>query len=206
MGRAIDVSAYLAVADCLKYNIDPKVIVPPYNSDPPGIADHRYCTAHLRDGNDHTDVDGPNGPYGPPFQHFPWDVFKAAVDRYWGIANAQQTPTPASPAAAPPVSPAAAPAPQTFKQWLKAASDRGLLEYITAQLGPGDPAWSSNGSTLRDELWKLSTSGVQKAAKAATAQGNGAATAQGNGAATGQEKTSTVQKAAKAATAQAKKQ
>jgi hypothetical protein len=170
MGRAIDVSAYLAVADCLKYNIDPKVIVPPYNSDPPGIADHRYCTVHLRDGNDHTDVDGPNGPYGPPFQHFPWDVFKAAVDRYWGIANAQQAPTPPSPAPAPPPSPAPAPAPQTFEQWLKAASDRGLLEYITAQLGPGDPAWSSTGSTLRDELWKLSTSTVQKAAKAATAQ------------------------------------
>jgi hypothetical protein len=140
-------------------------------------------------------------------------VFKAAVDRYWGIANAQQAPTPPSPAAAPPASPAAAPAPQTFEQWLKAASDRGLLEYVTAQLGPGDPAWSSNGSTLRDELWKLSTSGVQKAAKAATAQGNGAATAQGNGAATAQgngaataqKKTSTVQKAAKAATAQEKK-
>jgi hypothetical protein len=140
-------------------------------------------------------------------------VFKAAVDRYWGIANAQQAPTPPSPAAAPPASPAAAPpaspaaalAPQTFEQWLKAASDRALLEYVTAQLGPGDPAWSSTGSTLRDELWKLSTSAVQNAAKAATAQQNKAATAQQNKAPTAQQNKAPTAQQNKAATAQQKK-
>lgn len=76
--KAIDVAAYLAVQDCIKYGIDPKVIPgPAYPSDPPGISDHRYCTEHLRDGNDHNDV-GDN---------FPWDVFAASVAKYWAAAN-----------------------------------------------------------------------------------------------------------------------
>lgn len=75
--KAIDVAAYLAVQDCIKYGIAPNVIAPPYNSDPPGISDHRYCTQHLRDGNNHTDV-GDN---------FPWDVFAAAVAKYWNLAS-----------------------------------------------------------------------------------------------------------------------
>lgn len=70
--RAIDVAAYLAVQDCRKYGIPPRVLAPPYKAAPPGIADHRYCTRYLRDGNDHLDV-GDN---------FPWDVFTAAVNRY----------------------------------------------------------------------------------------------------------------------------
>jgi hypothetical protein len=53
--RAIDVAAYLAVQDCRKYGIAIKVLAPPYNSNPPGISDHKYVTQWLKDG-DHTDV------------------------------------------------------------------------------------------------------------------------------------------------------
>jgi N-acetyl-anhydromuramyl-L-alanine amidase AmpD len=80
--RAIDVAAYLAVQDCKKYGIDMRVIAPPYPSDPPGISDHRYCTQHLRDGNDHTDVG----------DQFPWDVFAAAIAKYAGEAPPPQPP------------------------------------------------------------------------------------------------------------------
>jgi predicted chitinase len=52
-----------------------------------------------------------------------------------------------------------------FKDWMAKATDRELLEYLVAQLGPGDPTWSAKGSTLRDELWKLSTPAVRTAAK-----------------------------------------
>jgi N-acetyl-anhydromuramyl-L-alanine amidase AmpD len=90
-GKAIDVAAYLAVADVLKYpKLSANVIAAPY-ADPPGIADHNYCTVYLKDGNNHTDV-GPN---------FPWDVFKTSVAKYWAAANSGQpdphpnpTPTP----------------------------------------------------------------------------------------------------------------
>lgn len=92
--KAIDVAAYLAVQDCIKYGIDPKVIAPPYNSDPPGISDHRYCTEHLRDGNNHNDV-GDN---------FPWDVFAASVAKYWAIAN--NAAPPADDGDTPPTTPA----------------------------------------------------------------------------------------------------
>ena len=74
---------------------------------------------------DHTDV-GPN---------FPWDVFAASVAKY-----ANQTP---------------APAPAPARQFPKDFTDRDLLEWIVAQLGPGDPAWQSNGMTLRDKVWSL---------------------------------------------------
>ncbi|WP_423487982.1 M15 family metallopeptidase [Mycobacteroides sp. PCS013] len=43
-----------------------------------------------------------------------------------------------------------APVQKSFPQDL---SDRELLEYIAAQLGPGDPAWASKGMTLRDKVW-----------------------------------------------------
>lgn len=55
-------------------------------------------------------------------------------------------------------------APQTFQDWVSTATDRELAEYTVNQLGPGDPSWSSTGSTLRDELWKLATPAVQQAA------------------------------------------
>jgi N-acetyl-anhydromuramyl-L-alanine amidase AmpD len=69
--KAIDVAAYLAVQDAKKYGFSPRVMSPPYNSNPPGISDHRYVTQWLKDGT-HTDV-GLN---------FPWDVFEAAVRKY----------------------------------------------------------------------------------------------------------------------------
>ena len=34
-------------------------------------------------------------------------------------------------------------------------TDRELLEYIAAQLGPGHPDWESKGMTLRDRVWNL---------------------------------------------------
>jgi N-acetyl-anhydromuramyl-L-alanine amidase AmpD len=87
--KAIDVAAYLAAADCKKYNFSPRVMAPPYNSNPPGISDHRYVTQWLKDGT-HTDV-GLN---------FPWDVFEAAVKKYSGTAS------PAPPSGPTPVGPA----------------------------------------------------------------------------------------------------
>lgn len=82
--KAIDVAAYLAVQDCKKYGIAPRVLSPPYTSDPPGISDHHYVTQWLKDGT-HTDV-GPN---------FPWDVFAAAVAKYAG-EQPQQQPEPSA--------------------------------------------------------------------------------------------------------------
>lgn len=85
MANGIDVAAYLAVLDCHAWGIPLNVIPGPnYNSDPPGISDHRYCSDYLRDGNTHTDV-GDN---------FPWDVFTAAVKKYSG---APLPPPPAPP-------------------------------------------------------------------------------------------------------------
>lgn len=110
-GRTIDVFAFLACLDAIKYDglvvAGPnggtlRVLKPPYDSDPPGIVDHRYFSAYIQDGNDHTDVDGPDGPYGPPFVHFPWDLFEQSVNKYWSIAW---------PAAAPAPTPDPAPAP-----------------------------------------------------------------------------------------------
>lgn len=103
--KAIDVAAYIADRDCKKYGIDPKVIPgPDYNSDPPGISDHRYCSDYLRDGNNHVDV-GDN---------FPWDYFAQRV-AYWQAALAPAPapePTPApEPAPAPEQSPGREPPP-----------------------------------------------------------------------------------------------
>lgn len=90
--NAIDVAAYLAIQDCKKYNFSSRVLDPPYVSDPPGISDHKYVTQWLKDGT-HTDV-GDN---------FPWDVFKAAVQKY---ATGEATTTPPTPAGPTPVGPA----------------------------------------------------------------------------------------------------
>lgn len=140
--KAIDVAAYLAVQDCIKYGITPNVIPgPAYGQNPPGISDHRYCSDWLKDGNNHTDV-GPN---------FPWDVFTAAVAKY---TTAAAPPPPPPPPADP------------FGAWVASATDRELLEYIVEQLGPGDPSWNSKGATLRDFLWSLQSQAKQTAAKA----------------------------------------
>jgi len=101
--RALDVAAYIAVADCKKYGITIKVLTPPYKSAPPGISDHAYVSKFLGDGN-HTDV-GPN---------FPWDVFTANLTK-WALAFADKTPPPpVAPVAAPiaPAKPKVDPAPK----------------------------------------------------------------------------------------------
>ena len=41
------------------------------------------------------------------------------------------------------------------KPWPQTATDRELLEYVAAQLGPGHPDWPSKGMTLRDKVWSL---------------------------------------------------
>lgn len=93
-GKVIDVAAYLFVQDVIKYpGLRADVIMAPY-SDPPGMADHNYCSVYLKDGNNHSDV-GPN---------FPVDYMKQRVLYYWQAANSaaphpdphpQPTPAPA---------------------------------------------------------------------------------------------------------------
>jgi N-acetylmuramoyl-L-alanine amidase-like protein len=83
-GNAIDVVAYLVVADARKYNVPLNVLVPPYPADPPGVTDHRYVTDHLGDGS-HTDV-GDN---------FPWPYFMDRINHY-GNGTSAATSTPAS--------------------------------------------------------------------------------------------------------------
>jgi hypothetical protein len=138
--HAIDVAAYLAVQDCQKYGIKIAVVPPPYTSTP-GISDHAYVTKVLKDGT-HTDV-GPG---------FPWDVFAAAVAKYAGTAPVVTSTPPSTPTPALP--------------WPKSATDRELLEYIAAQLGPGDDAWASKGMTLRDKVWSLATAKTVRKPKA----------------------------------------
>ena len=72
MGRAVDIAAYIAVQDCKKYGIPPRIITPEQlGQGESGIADHWAITSGLGIGS-HTDVgDG-----------FIWDRFAAAVDKY----------------------------------------------------------------------------------------------------------------------------
>lgn len=182
-GRAIDVMAYLMVQDAIKYNVPPKVIAPPYNSDPPGIADHRYCTAYLKDGNDHTDVDGA-GPYGPPYAKFPWDILSAAVAKYWALANASSPPAsdPAPTVYAPPAGDEAlrllleqflGPFDETtgkFTGWPQLSGDPLALADLQAKVNAGTPLSLVDG--LAAERWgiKPAKSGVTPVpAAAATA-------------------------------------
>ena len=51
--------------------------------------------------------------------------------------------------------PDGAPAPPPVKRFPQDYSDRELLEYIAAQLGPGHESWQSKGMTLRDKVWGL---------------------------------------------------
>lgn len=138
--HAIDVAAYVAVQDARKYKFSTEVILPPYGQARQGISDHRYVTKCLGIGT-HVDV---GGPMGAPWSGFPWDVFLASVKKYDGGAIVTPQPVPVTP---PPADP--------FNVWLKKATDRELLEWNTAQLGPGDPAWPSKGATLRDKVWSL---------------------------------------------------
>lgn len=84
--NAIDVAAYLAVQDARKYKFDPRVIPPPYDTDPPGISDHRYVTQRLKWGS-HWDVgDG-----------FPWDYFTERVQHWVNGGVTAPEPAPAPP-------------------------------------------------------------------------------------------------------------
>ncbi|WP_210731549.1 N-acetylmuramoyl-L-alanine amidase [Mycobacterium intracellulare] len=124
-GKVIDVAAYLAVQDAIKYpKLAPARVIVPY-ADPPGIADHRYCSVYLKDGNNHSDV---GGPLQPPWTGFPWDYFTERVAFYWAAANnaaddeaGQPTPPP----------PAAAKIP---------TGDAALRLLMEQQLGPWDDA------------------------------------------------------------------
>ena len=135
--NAIRVAAYLAVQDAKKYNFSTEVILPPYGTARAGISDHRYVTKCLGIGT-HTDVGGPTT---APWSGFPWDYFVECVNEFTNNAPVVSQPAPVTPV---PVS-----------AWPKSASDRELLEYVAAQLGPGDPAWDSKGMTLRDKVWSL---------------------------------------------------
>lgn len=148
--KAIDVMAYLTVRDAITVGMDPTRITfgapngTGYNLDPPVVSDHRYCTDYLKDGNTHVDV-GDN---------FPADLYKASILKYWAAAN-QEAPTPAPPPVVTPpvVTPPADDPLVQFNQWVAGATDRQLLEYITRQIGPGDPAWESKDKTLRDKVF-----------------------------------------------------
>ena len=72
--NAIDLAAQVAVRDCLKYGIDPRVLAQDYAAigrRTQGICDHSGITYGLKIG-DHTDVG----------KNFPWDVFAERV-RHW---------------------------------------------------------------------------------------------------------------------------
>lgn len=80
MGRAIDIAAYIAVQDCRKYGIPPRIISPEQlGRGEFGIADHWAITSGLGIGT-HTDVgDG-----------YPWETFSAAVAKYSNSVNGDE--------------------------------------------------------------------------------------------------------------------
>jgi N-acetyl-anhydromuramyl-L-alanine amidase AmpD len=136
-GKVIEAAAYLAVADGIKYGFGANVIAAPY-ADPPGIADHNYCSVYLRDGNNHSDV-GPN---------FPWDVFKQRVAYYSAAANAQPQP---EPPAAPDPHPNPTPAPTPYDPTQNAVGEiliqtRGRFAML------GDQTLIEVLAELRDKL------------------------------------------------------
>jgi N-acetyl-anhydromuramyl-L-alanine amidase AmpD len=133
--KAIEVAAYLCIKDCLKYGIDEKVIPPPYDFNPPGISDHRYCTEHLKDGNTHVDV-GDN---------FPWPYFTQMIAKWHALLTAG-VPAPVPPAPAP------VPAPAPISE-----SDRQLLQEVWDQLrGPGGNGWPQlDNKSIVDYLAEL---------------------------------------------------
>jgi hypothetical protein len=68
---------------------------------------------------------------------------------------------------APPAAPPPPPVEQdAFLAWMHSATDRQLLEYLTEQIGPGNPAWANKGMTLRDKVFSLATkAAARKASK-----------------------------------------
>jgi len=76
-GPDIEIAAYIAVQDARKYGFSTEVILPPYTGNArPGISDHKYVTQKLGIG-DHVDVGN----------NFPWDIFKAHVDKFAGTGE-----------------------------------------------------------------------------------------------------------------------
>lgn len=75
------------------------------------------------------------------------DRNEAHTDNFGQWGQAAPLPQPQPPVILPPSDP--------FIAWYKQATDRELLEYMVAQLGPGDPIWPARGSTLRDKVWSL---------------------------------------------------
>lgn len=124
--KAIEVAAYLAVQDCLKYKIPLKVLNPPYSSPPPGISDHAYVTKYLKDGS-HTDV-GPG---------FPWDYFTQCVFKY-----APQVQGPVMP-----------PNPATPPPFQYPSRDEMILQIWEQLFGPQGKGWPQlGGKTLVDAV------------------------------------------------------
>jgi hypothetical protein len=132
--RAIDVAAYIAVSDCLKYGIPIKVLAPPYSSGPPGISDHKYVTQFLGDGT-HNDVGG----------QFPWPFFQQCVAKY-AAAAVSQNPKPLVTPAPAPVAPT--PAPFRFP-----SSDEMIRQIWEQLFGPRAAGWTQlGGKTLVDAV------------------------------------------------------
>lgn len=124
--KAIEVAAYLAVQDCLKYKIPLKILNPPYSSPPPGISDHAYVTKYLKDGS-HTDVGA----------GFPWDYFSQCVYKY--APKAQGTPMPPNPSTPPP--------------FQYPSRDEMILQIWEQLFGPRGKGWPQlGGKTLVDAV------------------------------------------------------
>lgn len=133
--KAIEVAAYLAVQDCVKYKIPILVIPPPYKNPPGGISDHAYVTKRLKDGS-HTDV-GDN---------FPWDYFASCVSKFAPKAKPKEEPpkppTPPNP---------------TKPPGFSYPSQSDLIVQVWEQLlGPRGKGWPQlGGRTLVDAVAEL---------------------------------------------------
>lgn len=135
--NVLDVGCYICAQDCIKYNIDPRILSPDPNDNnvyhlaPPGISDHKYVTKYLKDGT-HTDC-GPN---------FPWDYIEMRTAYWIGVLHGTIATTGT-------VTPPPLPVVPTV------VSDADKLDYIYQQVGPGNPAWVHTGNTMRDELYAI---------------------------------------------------
>lgn len=127
--KAIEVAAWLAAQDCIKYKIPIRVIPPPYTSPPPGISDHRYVTKYLGDGN-HTDVG----------DRFPWDFFIRCVEKF--TTKEEPVVKPAEPPNQPP-----------FRY---PSRDEMILQIWEQMFGPRAQGWPQlGGKTLVDAVAEI---------------------------------------------------
>lgn len=81
------------------------------------------------------------------------DINEAHTDAFGQFVKVVPGTTP--PVVQPPTQPPVPSVGDPFIDWMNQASDRSLLEYAVAQLGPGDPAWANKGMTLRDRIFAL---------------------------------------------------